>query len=87
MLKFNHEDGRIIPVKERTKSQIYSVLKRYIGADVLAQLEYIGNQHISVNNGNIYADFYDHRYTNADGTPHKTTLYISDYDDYINEII
>ena len=87
MLTFNHKDGRIIPVKERTKAQIYSVLKRYIGADVLAQLEYIGNQHISVNNGNIYADFYDHRYTNTDGTPHKTTLYIAGYDDYINEII
>ena len=87
MLNFNHRDGRVIPVKERTKSQIYSVLKGYIGADVLVQLEYIGNQHISVNNGNIYADFYDHRYTNTDGTPHKTTLYIADYDDYINEII
>lgn len=87
MLKFNHKDGRVIPVKERTKSQIYSVLKRYIGADVLAQLEYIGNQCLSVNNGNIYADFYDHRYTNTDGTLHKTRLYIAGYDDYINEII
>ena len=87
MLKFNHKDGRIIPVKERTKTQIYSVLKRYIRADALVQLEYIGNQHISVNNGNIYADFFDHRYTNPDGTPHKTTLYIADYGDYINEII
>ena len=87
MLKFNHKDGRVIPVKERTKSQIYSVLKRYIGADVLGQLEYIGNQCISVNNGNIYADFYDHRYTNTDGTPCETTLYIADYNDYINEII
>lgn len=87
MLKFNHKDGRVIPVKERTKAQIYSVLERYIGADVLVQLEYIGNQHISVNNGNIYADFYDHRYTNTDSTPCKTTLYIADYDDYIHEII
>ena len=87
MLKFNHKDGRVIPVKERTKTQIYSVLKGYIKADVLAQLEYIGNQCISANNGNIYADFYDHRYTNTDGTPHKTTLYIAGYDDYINEII
>ena len=87
MLNFNHKDGRVIPVKERTKSQIYSVLESYIGADVLPQLEYIGNQHISANNGNIYADFYDHRHTNTDGTPCKTTLYIADYDDYINEII
>lgn len=87
MLKFNHKDGRVIPVKERTKAQIYSVLKRYIRADDLAQIEYIGNQHISVNNGNIYADFYDHRYTNTDGKVHRTTLYIAGYDDYINEII
>lgn len=87
MLTFNHKDGRVILVKERTKTQIYNVLKRYIGADALTQLEYVGNQRISANNGNIYADFYDHRYTDTDGTPHKTTLYIADYDDYINEII
>lgn len=61
MLSFFHKDGRVIPVKERTKSQIYKVLKKYIRPDELQQLEYIGNQEISVNNGNIYAEFYDHR--------------------------
>ena len=87
MLSFFHKDGRVIPVKERTKSQIYKVLKTYFKADDLKQLEYIGNQKISVNNGNIYAEFHDHRYKNADGTVHKTTLYIADYYDYINEIV
>lgn len=87
MLSFFHKDGRVIPVKERTKSQIYKVLKTYFKADDLKQLEYVGNQSISVNNGNIYAEFYDHRYRNADGTVHKTTLYIADYYDYINEIV
>ena len=87
MLSFFHKDGRVIPVKERTKSQIYKVLKRYIRPDELQQLEYIGGQKISVNNGNIYAEFYDHRYRNADGTVFKTTLYIADYNDYIKEIV
>ncbi len=87
MLSFFHKDGRVIPVKERTKSQIYKVLKTYFKPDDLKQLEYIGNQEISVCNGNIYAEFYDHRYKNTDGTVHKTTLYIADYYDYINEIV
>nr|DAV28095.1 MAG TPA: hypothetical protein [Caudoviricetes sp.] len=85
-MKFYHKDGRVLEVKERTKKQIWKVLKRYLHPEELQSLEYIGNQHISVNNGNIYADFYDHRYKAADGTPHKTTLYIADYSDYIGEI-
>ena len=85
-MKFYHADGRVLEVKERTKRQIWKVLKSYCGQEALQNLEYIGNQHISVNNGNIYADFYDHRYKAADGTPFKTTLYIADYSDYIGEL-
>ena len=85
-MKFYHADGRVLEVKERTKRQIWKVLKSYCGQEALQNLEYIGNQRISVNNGNIYADFYDHRYKAADGTPFKTTLYIADYSDYIGEL-
>lgn len=85
-MKFYHADGRVLEVKERTKRQIWKVLKSYCGQEALQNLEYIGNQHISVNNGNIYADFYDHRYKATDGTPHKTTLFIADYSDYIGGI-
>lgn len=87
MLEFYHKDGRVIPVKERTQKQIYKVLASYCGQDALRNLEYIGKQHISISNGNIYADFLDHRYKNSDGSAHKTTLYIADYNDYIGEIV
>lgn len=85
-MKFYHKDGRVIEVKERTKRQIWEVLGSYCRPEELQNLEYIGNQRISVNNGNIYADFYNHRYKAPDGTPLKTTLYIADYCDYIGEI-
>lgn len=62
------------------------MLKSYCRPEELQNLEYIGNQHISVNNGNIYADFYDHRYKAADGSTFKTTLFIADYSDYIGEL-
>ena len=85
-MKFYHADGRALEVKERTKRQIWKVLKSYCRPEELQNLEYIGNQHISVNNGNIYADFYDHRYKAADGSTFKTTLFIADYSDYIGEL-
>lgn len=87
MLEFYHKDGRMIPVKERTPKQIYKALASYCGQDALRSLEYVGNQRISINNGNIYADFLDHRYKSADGSIHKTTLYIAGYNDYIGEIV
>ena len=85
-MKFYYKDGRVLEAKERTKRQIWKVLKSYCRPEELQNHEYNGNQHIAVNNGNIYADFYDHRYKAADGTPFKTTLYIADYSDYIGEL-
>lgn len=56
---FEHIDGRKIPVKERTQAQICKVLLRYMRPQEVARYGYVGNQHISRMNGNIYADFID----------------------------
>ena len=80
MLKFPHVDGSVRLVKERTIKQIYRVLARTTRQDRLNELVYLGNQRISECNGNIYADFFDKKYNQ------KTTLYIADYYDYIDEI-
>ena len=77
---FEHIDGRKIPVKERTQAQISKVQLRYMRPQEVARYEYVGNQHISRMNGNIYADFIDEN-------GYKHTFYIADYNDYINEIL
>lgn len=79
-LEFHHVDGGIRYVKERTIKQIYKVLQRSFTQERIFDLEYLGNQHISECNGNIYADFLDKKYNIV------KTLYIADYYDYINEI-
>lgn len=93
MLSFKHTDGRIINVKERTITQIEKCLKRYVRPDERGLYKYVeGTQYLSPYNGNIYADFetYDKngkRLLNQNGEVFVTSLYISDYYDYINEII
>jgi len=92
MLKFEHNDGTIRLVKERTQTQINKVLCTYLSVKEQQRYKYIPNtQEISKMNGNIYADFeyidnYGLRLLNYDGEPCVTTLYIADYFVYINEI-
>ena len=92
MLKFEHNDGTIRLVKERTQAQINKVLCAYLSDKEQQRYKYIPNtQEISRMNGNIYADFehfdnYGVRLLNYAGEPCVTTLYIADYFDYINEI-
>ena len=80
VLEFHHVDGSIRYVKERSLKQIYGVLSKYVSSNRIGDFEYIGNQFISENNGNIYAEFFDKRYNQ------KTTMYIADYYDYIDEV-
>lgn len=80
MLKFEDKNGVMHDVKERTQKQIYKCLSSYMTPAEIAKYQYKGNQRISINNGNIYADF-----TDINGFIH--TFYIADYNDYINEII
>lgn len=79
MLIFEHVDGRQVEVKERTQAQIRKVLSRYMTPQEIARYKYVGNQHISRMNGNVYADF-------VDGNGYTHTFYVADYKDYVDEI-
>lgn len=85
-LNFHHENGKVYPVKERTKSQIVKALKEYYDVNIVEkpkekdEFKYVeGTQGISDMNGNIYAYFLD-----RNGSYHR--FVIADYEDYIDEI-
>lgn len=79
-LRFRDKNGRFRSIKERTLSQIWDYLFRYLD-EPWNRFEYIPHsQYVDSGSGNIYASF------KSKSTGEVGELPIADYYDYMNEI-